>query len=180
MNFNYQTERLILSVGEEAFAPLVLDYLSRNSTDFEPYERKYAENYYSLDYQTASLSAERQLLLQGRGVRFYIFLKDNPDFIIGNVSFAYLNEDQGHRATIGYRMDRDYRQNGYAFEAVSFLLPIISKEYHLKRIEADILPDNEPSIALIKKLGFEYEGIARKSHEVAGLEQDHLRFSLII
>lgn len=179
MDFRYETERLILMVGDESLAPLVLDYVSRNREDFGRFDRTTPEEFYTLDYQRKMLSAEQKLVLRSSGIRYYMFLKEQPDFIVGNVSFAYLTEESGHRCSIGYRTDAEHRCRGYAYEAASFLIPIISAEYHIKRIEADILPENEASLALIKKLGFEYEGVARGSHEIAGVERDHLRFSYL-
>lgn len=179
MLFRYQTDRLILMVGEPGLAPLVTDYLIRNRDDLRRYERTYPEEYYSAPYQEQALEAEQKLFLRSAGARYYLFLKDRPDFIIGNISLSYLTEDFGHRCSIGYKIDHEFRRQGYAYEAASFLIREAVAEYHLHRIEADILPDNTPSIELIKKLGFEYEGIARHAHEVAGEERDHLRFSYI-
>lgn len=180
MMFEYQTENLILATSQEYYAPLVLDYLQRNAEEFEKYERKYPENYYTLEFQKRALAAEGQLMLNSRAIRYYIFLKDKPDFIIGNVSFTYLNEDNGHRCTIGYRIDKDYRRHGYTYEAAVFLLPLVIRDYNLHRIEADILPENEASQVLAQKLGFEYEGIAKKAHEICGVDRDHMRFSYVI
>ena len=167
-------------VADENMAPLVLDYLQKNRNDFSRWDKTTGEEFYTEDYQRQVLAAEQKLFLRSAGVRYYMFLKESPDFIIGNVSFSYLNEDEGHRCTLGYRMDSDYRGSGYAFEAVSFLIPKIHESYGIKRIEADILEENTPSICLIEKLGFEFEGVARKSHSIAGVERDHRRYSLIL
>jgi len=179
MLLRYETKHLILLPSDECFAPLTLEYRLRNKEDFAQWDSMHSEEFYTLDFQREMLRAEQSLLLRGQGVRFYSFLKDDPDMIIGNISFAYLNEDYGHRSTIGYRTDKDHRRCGYAFEAASCLIPEVASTYQLKRIEADILPENQASRALIEKLGFEYEGIARSSHEINGKERDHLRFSLI-
>ena len=180
MQFRYQTERLVLTVADESFAPLVLDYLLRNREDFARWDKNMGDEFYTTEYQRNVLAAEQKLFLRSSGVRYYMFLADRPDFIIGNVSFSYLNEDEGHRCTIGYRMDHEYRGKGYAYEAISFLIPLIRDHYGIKRIEADILEENEPSRALIEKLGFEYEGIARNAHKINGVERDHRRYSLIL
>jgi|P827metagenome_2_1110787.scaffolds.fasta_scaffold13155_3 ribosomal-protein-alanine N-acetyltransferase len=180
MKFRYCTDRLILMVADESMAPLVLDYLNRNRSDFERWDRAFGEECYTIEYQEQALAAEQKLFLRSSGVRYYMFLSEKPDFIIGNISFSYLTEDGGHRCSIGYRIDTEYREQGYAYEAASFLIPLIHESYGTKRIEADILEENIPSKKLIEKLGFEYEGIARKSHTIAGVERDHLRYSLIL
>lgn len=180
MQFQYTTDRLVLQVANESMAPLVLDYITRNREDFARWDRLYGAEYYTLDYQQRVLAAEQKLFLRSSGVRYYMFLKDEPDYIIGNISFSYLLEDDGHRCSIGYRTDSAHRRRGYAFEAASYLIPLIRESYGTKRIEADILMENTASLRLIEKLGFEYEGIARKAHSVAGVERDHLRYSLIL
>ena len=55
----------------------------------------------------------------------------------------------------------------------------IFEELTLHRIEANILPDNEQSIKLVKKFGFKKEGIARKYLYINGQWKDHARYSLI-
>lgn len=98
--------------------------------------------------------------------------------IIGNVSFAYLNEEEGHKCTLGYKVDKDYRRRGYAYEAAAFLMDIVTEEFaNIKLIEADILPENRASLALIKKLGFEYTGLKRGGHNIAGMDRDNLKFT---
>lgn len=180
MQFQYTTDRLILQVADETMAPLVLDYVTRNRAEFARWERQFGDEYYTLEYQQQALSAEQKLFLRSSGVRYYMFLKDDPDYIIGNISFSYLLEDEGHRCSIGYRTDSAHRRKGYALEAASFLIPLIHENYGVKRIEADILVENTASLRLIEKLGFEYEGIARKSHSVGGVDRDHLRYALLL
>lgn len=179
MEIRYETDRLILQVGNEGMADMVAKYLTKNRHDFAKWDMEFSDSFYTAEFQKNALQAEVQLFLRREGVRFYIFPRDNPDVIIGNVSFAYLMADCGHRCSIGYKLDVDMRNRGIAYEATSFLLPRVIAEYGLKRIEADILPENRPSLALIRKLGFEYEGIARNAHEVAGVDRDHLRFAYL-
>lgn len=179
MNFEYQTDRLLLKVGNEAMAEAVTAYLIRNREDFSKWETTLTDKCYTTEYQANALTAEQKLFLKGEGVRYYILPKELPDLVIGNVSFAYLKEEDGHRCSIGYKTDMLYRRQGIAYEAITFLLPLIIKEFRLKRIEADILPENRASLGLIEKLGFQYEGIARASHEIAGTDRDHLRYSFL-
>jgi len=56
---------------------------------------------------------------------------------------------------------------------------ILFQEYHIHRVEANIMPSNLPSIHLIEKLGFSYEGLAASSIKVNGQWQDHARYSYI-
>lgn len=61
-----------------------------------------------------------------------------------------------------YRIYPGYRRKGYAYEAVSALLSLVQEELHLDLILAGVIKENKPSIALLKKLGFQREGFMRK------------------
>ena len=53
---------------------------------------------------------------------------------------------------IGYYILPKYRRNGFAFEIVSKVID----ELKGKTIKVNTLKDNERSISLLKKLGFEF------------------------
>lgn len=179
MNIRYETERLILMVGNESMAGAVNDYLVRNRTDFSRWDMHLSDGYFTVEYQIKALAAEQRLFLRGEGVRFYILPKENPDLVIGNISFAYLAaEPEKRQCLLGYKIDSAYRERGIAYEAASFLIPIIFKEFGPPRMYADILPENRASLALVKKLGFTYEGLIRNAYEIAGVKRDHLHFVL--
>ena len=175
MKTEYKTERLILAVSRPEFAASVADYLLRNRKDFEYYDRHYGDVTYTDLYQENALRVERDLYRSKEGVRYYLFKKEDPDTVIGNVSFAYLRSND-HAPSLGYKVDKMCRRRGYAYEAVSFLLPLAVKHYGLAYLEADALPENTPSISLLKKLGFRYDGIMPNAHEINGIMRDHYRY----
>ena len=49
----------------------------------------------------------------------------------------------------------------------------------LHRLEAACLPGNKPSAALLTKIGFQYEGLARRYLKINGTWQDHWLFALL-
>ncbi|MCR5829646.1 MAG: GNAT family N-acetyltransferase [Lachnospiraceae bacterium] len=172
---DYQTERLLLKVSRPEFAEPVADYLLRNRKDFEYYDRHYGDITYTALYQENALQAEWELYKKKEGVRYYIFKKEDPNTVIGNVSFAYLH-DSNRDPSLGYKIDKMCRRRGYAYEATSFLLPLVLKYYKLPFLGADVLPENEASVSLLKKLGFKYSGIIPNAHEILGVMKDHCRF----
>lgn len=177
MNVTYETERLILAIGNENFSEQVRDYLVRNREDFAHWDRHLEDGYFTPKYVKKSLEAEQRLFMRSEAARFYIFLKSDLSKIIGNVSFTAINATSENCCSVGYKTDMEYRRKGYAYEALSFLMPIVAKEYKLKRMEADILPENRPSIGLITKLGFHYVNIIRSAHEIEGKPRDHIRYA---
>ena len=65
-------------------------------------------------------------------------------------------------AEFGYFLDIDDRRKGYGGEILERMLDISLQEKEMKRIFLRILPTNQPSLRLAKKLNFEYEGLHRK------------------
>lgn len=55
---------------------------------------------------------------------------------------------------IGYTVLAPYRRQGYAEESVRAMMRWAREEHHVRRFRLSIGPDNEPSLALARKLGF--------------------------
>ena len=58
---------------------------------------------------------------------------------------------------LGYAFLPAYYGQGYAFEACSALLPYARQQLGLTRLIAITSPDNEPSKALLRKLGMRFK-----------------------
>lgn len=70
---------------------------------------------------------------------------------------------QHERAEIGYHLAEGYRGIGLMSEAMPDILKFGFTEMELNRIEAQIEPHNLPSIRLIRKMGFQFEGYLRQN-----------------
>jgi len=68
---------------------------------------------------------------------------------------------QHRRATLGYLLARPYWGQGLAGEAVRALLAHGFDALGLTRIEAEVVPSNDASTALLARLGFRCEGFLR-------------------
>lgn len=80
-----------------------------------------------------------------------IFLKDNH-YLIGDL---FIEIDRHTTFTLGYTLDSLYWSKGYASEAIQALLEYMYKEYKFKICLAHVYEDNERSINLLKRNGFE-------------------------
>lgn len=179
VKFQYETNRLVLRIEHEDAAKKVLEFYENNQGFFEPYEFTRPKNFYTESFMRATLSAEFQTLLQKKGIRFYAYKKEDLDHIIGTMSFSNIRLGGFQTTTLGYKLDYGHQHQGFATEFCQKGLSIIFDELHLHRIIAQIVPDNKPSIELIKRLGFTYEGTERKSIKVQGHFKDHDRYALL-
>lgn len=64
---------------------------------------------------------------------------------------------------IGLAFLPDYRRQGYAFESSVAVLEHGRRDFGLKRIVALTAPDNDDSIRVLKKLGFQFEAFIAMS-----------------
>lgn len=179
MQLIYETERLSLQCLTSASALAVRDFYLENQRYFEPYELTRPEAFYTIGFQTSVLDWEWKEMQAKRCLRYFLFLKNNPADVIGSVNFSDIRLGFMQKASLGYKIDHRYWHQGYAYEACVKCLDIIFQEYGLHRIEAHIAPANQPSIHLIQKLGFTYEGLERESAEINHHWQDLHRFAKI-
>ena len=64
-------------------------------------------------------------------------------------------------------------------DALRALLPFVFDELRLHRLEAACLPHNDSSKAVLAKVGFREEGLARQYLRINGQWADHLLFALL-
>ncbi len=179
MKTHYETPRLLLEICTPDYGEEVLRFYKDNADIFQPHDPICPANYYTPEYQYNALSVEYQTFLEKKGVRFYLFDKTNPSRIMGTISFTNRTHSFLESAVVGYKLDKYYQHQGYAFEALQKGIEIMFYEEKLHRLVAYIMPANQPSINLIQRLYFSYEGIAREYALIQGIWQDHYQYALI-
>ena len=179
MQFEYETERLILRVLKPEDAGLVLDFYLRDRELFEQFEPERAASFYTPQYQRNVLRAELHMCMKLTTVRFYVFLKSNPYQIIGTICFHNIMKAPYLDTELGYKFSSEFRHRGYATEALQKGIGIMFGELRLHRIHAYVLPDNAPSCHLCERLHFTLEGCCRALLPIRGTWRDHLQYTLI-
>jgi len=86
--------------------------------------------------------------------------------VIGTIGFHGPPGDDG-RVEIGYRVEPGFRRRGIATEAVDALLAWAEAQ-GIHRFRASVAPANDPSLAIIRRLGFREVGT--QMDEIDGLE----------
>ncbi len=87
--------------------------------------------------------------------------------VIGMIGL--MNVDQTlKKGEVGYWLARPFRGRGIMKEAILLTLRFCFIELHLHRIYAHVFPENEVSMRLLEKIGFQREGIIREGFKHRG------------
>lgn len=80
---------------------------------------------------------------------------------------------------LGYWAGAPYAGQGYMAAGLQLFLRRAFRALKLHRVEANICPENEPSLALVRRAGFVREGFSRRYLKIAGRWRDHERWALL-
>ena len=103
----------------------------------------------------------RELAQKDRTYIWGVYLKKTGEQV-GAIDIHILVRDELQKANLGYRIFNNHWRKGYAKEAVKLAIDLAFDNLKLNRLEAVIDLDNEASIALVKSLNFDCEGIRKK------------------
>jgi len=83
------------------------------------------------------------------------------------------------RAEIGYDLEKASWRQGIMTEALQTMLQYGFEHMDLNRVEALVYVENEASIRLLERLGFQKEGLLRQSFRQGDTYYDHWLLSLL-
>jgi RimJ/RimL family protein N-acetyltransferase len=66
-----------------------------------------------------------------------------------------------HGVDLGFALLSEYEGKGYAYEAASRIKKAAFEDFHLPELLAIVLPDNNASLKLLHKLGFQLSGTTK-------------------
>lgn len=114
---------------------------------------------------------------QGRALRFVIRERAHRTLVgvVGLESCAQL-----HRSCeLGYWLRREATRRGLMTEASRAALDFAFKQMGAHRVRVAAATDNHPSLAVIGRLAFRFEGIARQAEWCDGRWLDHAVFAFL-
>ena len=173
-----ETDRLRLAVLRKSEAPRVAEYFVKNREFHKRFAQTHPSSYFTVSEQRKFLAYDCDTFLAGSVVPLWIKVKGS-DEIIGRVSFFNLAYGGMMSCAVGYHLDKDHTGKGYMTEALEEACSFMFKEYGMHRIEAFILPENEPSIKLIERAGFTEEGKRISYMHINGQYRDHIAYYLL-
>jgi len=174
-----ESERLILRLLDESDAPARLDYYDRNKKFLKPYIPEMPDDFCTLNFQLDRIKENKESSDKSSEFRYFIFKKDDPLKIIGNVSVSHIIRGVLQSAFLGYSIDEKENGKGIATEAIQKIIELSFNDIKLHRLEANVMPSNTASVRILEKLNFTKEGFSKDYCRINGKWEDHLRFALL-
>lgn len=99
--------------------------------------------------------------------------------LLGAINLTEIVRGVFQSGYLGYYIGAQFAAQGYMTEALQMMLRTAFRQLRLHRVEANILPDNRPSLALVKRAGFRREGYSPRYLKIGGRWRDHERWALL-
>jgi len=129
------------------------DDINRYLYDAEPM-KKLSEAQELIDFYTVP---------EPRSQHRWILVRKSDGEKLGTCGFHCWNPQQ-HSIETGYDLRKEYWGNGYMTEAMEAIIDFAETALGVETMDAHIAIQNEKSISLVKKLGFEFCGRTENYH----------------
>lgn len=102
-----------------------------------------------------------------------------PGQLIGQITLGGLSWGSLRAGHIGYWIGRPWAGRGLTPLAVALICDYAFTSLKLHRIEVNVRPENRSSLAVVRKLGFRYEGVRKAYLHINGEWRDHLTYVML-
>ncbi|MFZ0974642.1 MAG: GNAT family protein [Solirubrobacteraceae bacterium] len=99
--------------------------------------------------------------------------------ILGFFNLSHITRGSLQSAYLGYAVASKFTNQGYMREGIGLVVREAFNTLRLHRIEANIQPGNQASIALARGAGFVREGFSPRYLKIGGRWRDHERWAIL-
>jgi ribosomal-protein-alanine N-acetyltransferase len=115
-----------------------------------------------------------------RGVAYpFLIFRRGDEALVGGITLSNIRRGVAQMGSIGYWIGRPFTRRGYTVDAVRAVTGFCFNRLRLHRVEAACIPTNVASQAVLRRAGFQPEGLARDYLRIDGVWRDHLLFGLV-
>jgi ribosomal-protein-alanine N-acetyltransferase len=111
--------------------------------------------------------------------RVHVIRRREDGAIVGLANLSQIFLGDFRSAYLGYFVFVPFEGMGYMTEGVRLVLEEAFDGIGLHRVEANVQPGNERSIALVERLGFRREGYSPGYLKIGGRWRDHVRYAIL-
>ncbi|MCL6706213.1 GNAT family N-acetyltransferase [Pseudomonas sp. R2.Fl] len=149
---------------------------SQSRSFLQPWEPTWrADELTQRSFRTRVIRSEQEYH-SGLAVPFFVFSLPEGE-LLGGLTIGLIRRGAAQSCMIGYWMGAKHAGKGHMFAALGIAIPYIFRGLELHRIEAACIPDNDKSIRLLERTGFQREGLLRQYLKINGQWRDHALYS---
>ena len=172
------TPRLSLLLPSPHHASGMVNFLCRNRQHFKQTfparTEHYTEKFWQLVFTHSKTLADNQ-----QSLYLLLTLNNQPNNIIGNIVFDGIIRGALQAGYLGFKIGKNYEHQGFMCEALDAVINLLFSDWNIHRIMANYRKGNGESEKLLRKLGFQQEGIAKDYLHINGKWRDHILTSLV-
>ena len=173
-----QTPRLLLLAPDPdpalGLARAIANFLARNNAHFAPWDPPRTADPDTAEVVQGRLVTGAAAFAAGQGWRWWLALADQPGRVVGSVGLSNLSRGPFQNCSLGFSLDADCQGRGLMHEALQAVIAeAFAPAINLHRLQAAVRPENGRSLAVLARLGFADEGLARNYLYIDGAWRDH-------
>ena len=178
MRLTGRVERGALEVGERTFLRRARE---RDAEEFVELMRASRRLHRPWSFPPTQPEEFRALVERASADDFELFLlcRRSDGAILGFFNLSQIFRGPFMNAYLGYAVGEPHAGDGYMSEGIELVLKHAFGTLGLHRLEANIQPGNERSIALAKRAGFRLEGFSPRYLRIDGRWRDHERWAIL-
>jgi [ribosomal protein S5]-alanine N-acetyltransferase len=109
----------------------------------------------------------------------FFLVKEPDEVLVGVVNISEIVRGGFQSGYLGYYAFSPWARQGLLAIGMGQVLSLAFGEMGLHRLEANIQPENDASIRLVRKLGFQKEGFSPGYLKIGGEWRDHERWAIV-
>jgi [ribosomal protein S5]-alanine N-acetyltransferase len=178
MRLGGKAERGALETGERTF---IRRGRTGDADEFTALMRDSRELHQPWSFPPTRKEEFLALVERARSDDFELFLlcRRGDGRLIGFLNLSQIFRGPFLNAYLGYAVGGPFAGEGFMTEGIQLVLAHAFGSLGLHRIEANIQPGNERSIALAKGAGFRLEGFSPRYLKIDGKWRDHERWAIL-
>ena len=157
----------------------ILRFYEENREHLDAWSPAWPAAFFTEDFWHDQVEQREQEFRAGLGARLFVFPRDRPERLIGNLSLTQVARGALQQCVLGYALAAEEQGHGYMLEAVRGAVRYAFDELELHRVAASHMPHNHRSARLLKAAGFVTEGYARAYLLINGRWEDHVNTAIV-
>ncbi|MCG8333854.1 MAG: GNAT family N-acetyltransferase [Proteobacteria bacterium] len=159
-------------------ALFISEYYLENAEHLEPWEPIREPGYHDISSWKSRLEMRELEQSQGQAAYFLAYADDSSK-IVAVCNLTSIVRGPFQACYMGYSVSRQHQGQGIMKMLCQHALDYAFNSLNLNRVMANYIPHNVRSEYLLKSLGFEKEGLAKKYLCINGQWEDHILTAII-